>query len=611
MQNKSFLSKKLLAVILFINGLLTTVSAQSGPLNQPIATSVGGFNVLSALNTVFLWEIVTWLDLTLFIAAWAGFYFATRPLLLELYGVILDNFPTSDRRNRYSTTEDGEPIGMKGLALTSSFVTAQIVGQYLGIIPMIALGGIGLTVFAYSMIVGSKNFRQNFRESMTGGESGDGDSITAGELDLDERFEEMKNELQDEFEREEDIKQKISRLRGEKEDFDTAAEELIQSGDLPENVQSDLEYLRREMDDELQKEYALADILDKVAKEQRSEVEELNDVEDLAEYVRSEFSHLVQLDRDLDQRLEEIRAEVEDIEDRVDQDGVTPELRNEIQDVSQKLDSTKREVSEAVTEAQDAHQKAQEALSELQEIDQQTSQTEDEVEEAAEEDEEVQAEAEDEEQKLDAVEQKIQEYRQKGALKADEDQFQSEMKEIHGPVEDEEAVAEEEDQEVREAYDEMMKIDHTEENLAETVEGDLVKLSEVEQDLNGKINAIQEMEKILGGIGEEAGQIKLEEEEFNKRLQWAVEDLETVRDNASQLEDVQILRTTRKALDEIDEIRSKMPPEIKNREEGRYLENMQGTIYQITGQIHNQLSPENQQKFEEMENELFPPLVRE
>lgn len=590
-------------------------TAVSGAIFETPLTSVGGgfADVIDTVNSLLFWEITTVLDLTLFIASWAGFYFATKPLLLELYGVILDNFPTSDRRNRWSTTEEGRPIGMKGLALTSSFVATQVIGQLLGPILMIGIGVLGLFVFFYSYFKGMNAFRSNFGNALSGNQGTT--EIETEDLNLDERFNEvreefseMQEELRDEIEGEEDIKQKISRLRGEKREFNTAADELIQDERLPEDVRRDLEYLREEMDDDLQKEFSLASVLDEVVKEEEAEIQELNDVESLAEYIRSEFSHLVNLNNDLDQRIGSMERELQDIKEREQRDGVTEELRNEFEDFREKLRATRTEIREAVEEAREAREKAEEAMREIEEIDQQESQTKDEIEEAETEDEEIQSETEDEEQKYDAVAQKIQEY-QKKAKQADREKFQRDMEEIHGTVEAEEEVANEEDKEVREAHDEMMKIDHEKEELKQIVERDNQKIAEVASELKNKTDELQKLEEEANDLKGLAERTEMEEEEFNENLMELIERLEWIRDS-NDMDGNQKVRQTEEAIREIEKLRNKMPPEIKNREEGEYLKNQQGNIYRLTDEISNTISnTDAKERIKEVENKYFPPLL--
>ena len=613
MSNKSRFKAKFLTILSLLATLTSTASAQiSGSSNVP-GTDI---TIDQIINTMLFWDLGSgagfWTGLVMFIATWAGFYFASKPLFYEIYGFILDNFPTSDRRNRYSTTDDGEPMGMRGLALTSSFVTAQVVGQFFGLLPMIALGGIGLLVFLYSMIKGTQTFRNNFNQSISGGENQNTQTTSNNvDLDIDQELESMKNELKDELARDEDIKSKINRLRGEKEDFDSAADELLQSGDLPDNVEEDLEYLRNEMDDELQKEFSLAGVLDEVVKEEESELEELNNVGQLVEYIKSEFSHIVQLDNDLDKRIESMEDELNDLERRAERDGVTPEVRQELNDIEGKIDSSKAEIQEAVSEYQDISQKVDKAMSEIEELSQQVSQTEAEVEEAESEAEEVKSEAVDEEKHLEALKQDRKNWIERMEQAHGKNNVDRDLEEIDQAVSEEEEVASEESDEADEEYDEMMKLGHEKDKFKQVIQQDHKQLGQTVQELKQKTDELQAIEQKAEGIQSEAEAVEMEEEEFNREMQGEIENLQELRNNANNLPPHEIIGRADNIMNQVSVLVNRMPSEIRNREEERVLRKEQNEMNQILGETYevlNQKGANSEQldKFENLQKKYFP-----
>ena len=286
---------------LIISSLVTLqislISAQ-GILNNPLSSESAIGETLDILNAIFFWEITTWLDLTLFLASWAGFYFATRPLLLELYGVILDNFPTSDRRNRYSTTEDGAPIGMKGLALTSSFVSTQVIGGFLGLIPMIILGAIGLLVFLYSMIKGTSSFRNNFNNAITGEE----------DEQLSEENEEVRQQLAQVQEENEDLREMLQQVRNEEE----SDENNLGDDEGPEEAESHITQ-------ELQQLEGIENRFNEIESELEQIEEEIRTEENQNDQEEQELSQLEDKIRNQQRELHNILSKVVDVEDNLEQ----------------------------------------------------------------------------------------------------------------------------------------------------------------------------------------------------------------------------------------------------------------------------------------------------
>jgi chromosome segregation ATPase len=314
MEKKSKLKLKGILFSILVTLQISLISAQ-GILNRSLSNDLALGEAIAALNYVLLWEITTWLDLTLFIASWAGFYFATRPLLLEIYGVILDNFPTSSRRNRYSTTDDGEPIGMKGLALTSSFVTTQIVGGIIGFIAMIAIGAIGLFIFAYTMIKGTPNYMKNLSNQINGANGGGRTRGSNGGQQAEEY--ETIQQLNQVLAENEQLREQLEQVRNEEEDDednlgdeegpDEAESNITQQLEQLEQIEtrfneieSELEQIEEEIRTEEnqtdQEEQELSQLEDKIRNQQRelhSIISRVVDVEDNLEQNEGEVTQLI------------------------------------------------------------------------------------------------------------------------------------------------------------------------------------------------------------------------------------------------------------------------------------------------------------------------------
>lgn len=483
-------SRLKLCLLSFSSMLLIYSSAAQNMFSEGTTIPETGIEINPIIDTILFWDLGSgagfWLGLTMFIVVWLGFHFATRPFLQQIFEAMLDHFPSSNSRTNINRNDEGEIKGINALSLLAAFTAAQLIGQFFGLIPLVVLGVGPVIMAAWGTYKGSSSFRNDFGEYLRGENSDSGDGTN-----LDEQFEEMKNELRDEFEREEDIKRKISRLRGNRTGFDEAVEELEDSN-LRDGVKADLEKIKNEWHDEQEKEYTLAEVLDEIASEEQTEIQEEMEIAELEEYIETELSHLVNLDRDMDQRIDQMRSELEEMKRREEEEGLTPELREELDRFHDQLGQTRAEVKEAIREAEDAKDAAERAREMYGELDRDTQQTENRVQEAEKEDEEVTAEAEDEEEKFSELGAEI----KQGASNAG--QLREQIGEISDAVDMEEAIAEEEDTETREEVNEMEKIKQEKEQIKNLIQGDNSKLSQVAQDLKEKIDKIQEMEQIAG-----------------------------------------------------------------------------------------------------------------
>lgn len=145
-----------------------STTAQIGERNIPGTDFTVGGTISEAIDTILFWDLGSgagfWLGLTMFIVVWLGIHFATRPFLQQIFEAMLDHFPSSDSRRNINRNDEGEIKGINALSLLAAFATAQLIGQFLGLIPLIILGILPVSMAAWGTYKGSSSFRNDFGE---------------------------------------------------------------------------------------------------------------------------------------------------------------------------------------------------------------------------------------------------------------------------------------------------------------------------------------------------------------------------------------------------------------------------------------------------------------
>lgn len=513
----------------FLMILYTSNSVAARLFGEGTTLPQTGIEINPIIDAILFWDLGSgagfYLGLTMFIATWAGFYFATRPLLLELYGVILDNFPTSDRRKRYSTTDDGEPIGMKGLALTSSFVTAQVIGQYLGFIPMIALGGIGFFLFLWSMVKGQAAFRENFNNTITDGKETE---EIEEEMDDEERHEGNAQDAEDQAET--DVEH--GNTAQADEEARTAASELQTALEEQEDITQKLEQLmERDFEDSKQNINELKQTLSLEQEEEEIVGKIQEDLENIEiSQINGEYglkNYISQLENNNDP--ENIRRDKEDI---VRSTGEIKEGINDIEDLSQNL---QRESREEEGEIEGEIKRITEEIQELIEAH--------ELIQRLKRDERV---AEREEEELKQLDQRLGDENLAEAIRK--------MKDEERMLFDQEEGLEKEEQKIREVIEAAEKLFDKIRNLDEKEMKQLVQEEEEEETIKRQIkNLLQNttLQENFGGSPQQFRQTELYQE-----LTQIIDHIETVEGNLDRILQVKRVEDEeiRKAESKIEEL---------------------------------------------------------
>lgn len=277
-----------LAILTTITATLTsTVAAQLSGNSQIPGT---GFSISDVINLLLFWDLGSgagfWVGLVMFLAVWFGFFFASKPFLQQLFDAMLDVFPSSDSRRNVSRTDEGEIKGVNMLALTSAFVTTQIIGQFFGLIPLLVIGFIPAIMAAWAMYSSQGNFREAFQSTLSNDEDTGASSSEIEELqgelnsvqdeiaDLKDKEDETENEesegqnpstLADEIGVEvSELEDTIGKLENIESNFEAVLQDVKEGEDLVLREEQDEEDSIQEMQNVVEKAQEIIGVLAQV-----------------------------------------------------------------------------------------------------------------------------------------------------------------------------------------------------------------------------------------------------------------------------------------------------------------------------------------------------------
>jgi chromosome segregation ATPase len=346
----------------------------SGLVSSQFPGGGSGERVLNLISPYFLWDIASWLDLALFVATWGALHFLTKPLLLEVYGFLLDNFPNSSQRNRYSTNSDGEVKGVSAASILTAFMAAQVVGMYIGPFGLIIIPAVG----ALAAIVGMYTGGSEVFSGVFGGDENQENE------EIQERLERAERENQA-------LREELERLSQEQ---DSDEENMQEGNENPEeaanHIKQELEQIKTIETQFSELEQQISQIEEEIRAEESEEQEELQEEEKIIQRIRDQqdkmgdaLSRIDGLEEDVLERDQEIdqfintslknpeqvnqQALSEDFKYNLEEIKNAREMGDQIRDIAQEEFSELRRVLEEEKDALKGIQSEQSQVQALQE----------------------------------------------------------------------------------------------------------------------------------------------------------------------------------------------------------------------------------------------------
>jgi DNA repair exonuclease SbcCD ATPase subunit len=374
--------------------LLTLVSnaAAASITQQPIG---GGLEFLDMINSWLLFPLATYQDLGVFLAIWAGFYYATKPILNEVMSGMLEAFPSiggdghSISRNN---TSDSVKRSVRGLSLVAGFIAAQYVGWIIGGFMLIVIGSMSFIAIVVYLIWGTNNLygelTGNGEETRTDGGtttrsggsssgSGSGPSPSGGDIpdELSDDINQMSNAISklndrvDEIEAEDrNVMDELKQLKSEVDDLDVfeqqlpemveqgkltqqqakEVEKLIEDADGLEQLEEDIEKNNEkllEMEEKVEAneedigelEMLIAEMEEKAQEDLANTRQNLNQLRQQNEKVQNQLN---QLEKDLDQK----------VIDRETYERQKAQLQEEFSTIKQEINAVQEQLQHAANE---------------------------------------------------------------------------------------------------------------------------------------------------------------------------------------------------------------------------------------------------------------------
>ncbi len=246
-------------------------------LSQSILQQSPSLEFLGAINSFLLWDIITLQDLGIFVAIWAGFYYASKPLLSELISDMLEVFPSIGDGSRHvstSNTPDNVEKSVRGLSLVAGFVAAQYLGWIIGGLALIIIGSTSLIAVTLYLVHSTNILKNEIRRQ---------NQRSVNQLQAEvERTEQQTDELEEEVEQiEKDIENTSDSDKAEKE-VDTTLEKLKNIVNLLESEEDKINQITSIEKQELEEAFQTEEELKNYQKTAEAQLNQLSgDLSDL------------------------------------------------------------------------------------------------------------------------------------------------------------------------------------------------------------------------------------------------------------------------------------------------------------------------------------------
>jgi DNA repair exonuclease SbcCD ATPase subunit len=518
----SFVSKSSL-IALFLTAMISKVSSASNTQGR----WGGQISFLDAINPWLVYPITSWADFGIFIAMTLGFYFATLPLLNEIYSFMLDHFPTSNRSSRFGANEEGVPIGVKGLSATSAFVTAQAVGWILGGLGLIIITLLSVLVpvifYAYqsgSFLRRMPGFTRNaVQDAIPGADSSRDNGTTTSSSPssspgsngpdvsaLQDSVSQVESELSNIENMAKGVDQELRKIVREEQDLESMKSELgrmVNGNKLSREEAEQLSHIIDETEEVEQLEEKVENFVENVINEEEHIAELEEHISRLEADMESGEADISQVEEFIDQKLQQLESELEAARNEMESLRAEQEQQGEVdpEEYSAKHQDIEEKARSAHRGAQELSQRIAGVMDKAGRIEEEASGTENEIEEA-------EAEVADVEGKSGQVDEPVS--REKSEIE-DEEQRTEALPERDVPTalveaeEDEQQVAAEEEKEAEDIKDLAGK----EEQIVAAEEQELAMLE----------NVLGSQETQLKKYSEEAQEIAKRSEQQLNQLQ--------------------------------------------------------------------------------------------